>query len=107
MRSKFGSCGHFDVNNDHNDCWDLLEKVWCLKRDENLEPFSEKLEHLGGSRIGDLESYCEIKFVFYGRRENLNIKNFSLASSRPSTVHCVSALCIDQTSPLTKIPAQP
>lgn len=107
MRSKFGSCGHFDVNNDHSDCWDLLEKVWCLKRDENLESISEKLEHLRGSRRGDLESYCEIKCVFYGRQENLNIKRFSLASSLPSTVRCVSVLCIDQTSPLAKIPAQP
>ena len=39
-------------------------------------------------------------------KENLNIKIFlcPLASSLPCAVHCISALCIDETSPPAEIP---
>ena len=42
-------------------------------------------------------------------KKNLNIKFFSahLASSLPSGVHRASALRVNQTSPVTEIPAQP
>ena len=47
--------------------------------------------------------------ILWQDKKNVNIKNFlcPLASSPPSTVHCISALRIHQTSPSAGIPAQP
>ena len=66
-----------DVSNDHNDCWGFLEDVWYSKRDENLRPISVK-HHLRGSGRGDLESYCERKFVFLRKTRKFKPKNNSL-----------------------------
>ena len=47
---------------------------------------------------------CEIKFIFKARQEKFKHKNFSLPFGHPSppTVHCASALCINQTSPISR-----
>ena len=51
----------------------------------------------------------EIKLHFMARQEKFKHKKIFSALLSPlptSTVHCVSALCIDQASPLAGIPAQ-
>lgn len=46
--------------------------------------------------------WCEIEFIFYGKIKYLNIIFFCPLTSSAPTVHCISALCINQTSPISR-----